>query len=236
VNGRHTTNGYEYDKPRSTFETGKSYRTRGGSIAGPLRTNQDFSGKTYPLAGQIGCEAQTWTSEGRYSIANEGKLDLLPGAIEDERPAPVSITVTEADRMKARTNAIEARLKFLEKGVDVRLSVLERKHADMDEAVAYINGKSTDDRIEALEKCVKGILKHHGLMVGDYGMVHPVPETESAATTKRTIKGGWVNVYSGIDRNIGLGGVYEDKVDADTYGNHRIACIRIPDITEGEGL
>jgi hypothetical protein len=59
---------------------------------------------------------------------------------------------------------------------------------------------------------------------------------------KRIIKGGWVNVYRG-DYNgahIDASKRWANKGDAeaDTFGDtrERIACIFIPNITEGEGL
>lgn len=51
-------------------------------------------------------------------------------------------------------------------------------------------------------------------------------------SAKRTIKGGWVNVY-----RHGGGMYHPTREDADSSGiNNRIACIQIPDFQEGEGL
>lgn len=50
-------------------------------------------------------------------------------------------------------------------------------------------------------------------------------------------KGGWVNVYSARGGRTSLSGFYPTKADAHAGSSpDRIACIQIPDITEGEGL
>jgi uncharacterized coiled-coil protein SlyX len=126
--------------------------------------------------------------------------------------------------LQGHIDKLNARFENLELLRLARIARLEAKHAEMDEAVAYLNGKNTDDRLNALEKA-----NELTAAVGRLAAVKP-------DAAKRTIKGGWVNVYRGIERLTGLGSLYEDKVDADTFGNGRIACIRIPDITEGEGL
>jgi hypothetical protein len=52
--------------------------------------------------------------------------------------------------------------------------------------------------------------------------------------------GGWVNIY-GDHNNYLIGGLFSTKQDADNYAasgriaSGRIACIRLPDFTEGEG-
>jgi hypothetical protein len=59
------------------------------------------------------------------------------------------------------------------------------------------------------------------------------------ATPKRTIKGGWVNVYEAHEPPYTwIGGPYTSREGADRAFSDRprIACIQIPDITEGEGL
>lgn len=54
---------------------------------------------------------------------------------------------------------------------------------------------------------------------------------------KRVIKGGWINVYEGPKGSANIGALCESKVEADMFHSpSRVACIQIPDITEGEGL
>lgn len=60
----------------------------------------------------------------------------------------------------------------------------------------------------------------------------------SDSAEKATIKGGWVNVYRNVDADgtMMFGRVHSSREEADTHHLKRIACIQIPDITEGEGL
>lgn len=55
---------------------------------------------------------------------------------------------------------------------------------------------------------------------------------------KRTIKGGWANVYRYHNGNIQITPcMFRTRAECDGEGtDHRIACIQIPDIEEGEGL
>lgn len=45
---------------------------------------------------------------------------------------------------------------------------------------------------------------------------------------------GWVNVYWGSV--IEFSDLFDTKERADKYGDNRIACIQIPEFTEGDGL
>ncbi len=64
---------------------------------------------------------------------------------------------------------------------------------------------------------------------------------EHPAPAKRTIKGGWLNVWANptADRVVGPI-VFNSRFEADRSARidsgTRIACIKIPDFTEGEGL
>lgn len=92
---------------------------------------------------------------------------------------------------------------------------------------------SLEERIEIIERFLSSI--------GPFEGFKAEPEIFPA---KRTIKGGWVNVYriSGVDESIGFSRVHPLRPDADTNHNQnanhlsRIACIHIPDFEEGEGL
>jgi uncharacterized coiled-coil protein SlyX len=57
--------------------------------------------------------------------------------------------------------------------------------------------------------------------------------TAAADRAKPTIKGGWVNVYCDF-----ISRIHQTKAEADgaVSNETRLACIQIPDITEGEGL
>jgi hypothetical protein len=90
------------------------------------------------------------------------------------------------------------------------------------------------------------LLDKLGYEIGDYGRVKQkaAPFMSTAVDPpKRTIKGGWVNVY--VRRppgeretlNDSLVTFYVTRQAADAAAaSNRIACIQIPDITEGEGL
>lgn len=58
------------------------------------------------------------------------------------------------------------------------------------------------------------------------------------ASIKRVYKGGWVNVeHDNPGMPLRIIGLFKDKAKADACAlTSRIACIQIPDITEGEGL
>lgn len=64
---------------------------------------------------------------------------------------------------------------------------------------------------------------------------------EEPTPPKRTIKGGWVNVWFKGGGGVALDpNIRDTKASADSYASgdegRRIACIQIPDFTEGEGL
>lgn len=99
--------------------------------------------------------------------------------------------------------------------------------------------------LEHAERARGGTISYEGMVVA--GM--PMRPVDSAAwtgrrkTPKRTIKGGWINVFSGRQ----LSGIFSNQYDAINNGKHHvkigdmgmgapIACIHIPDFTEGEGL
>lgn len=90
-------------------------------------------------------------------------------------------------------------------------------------------------QIGTLQKTLLRLIDHLGLMVGDYGRVYPKPEP------KPTVKGGWMNVWRDDSGNLEYGKPYPNQGEAMIARSkcsslHFVACIQIPDITEGEGL
>lgn len=88
---------------------------------------------------------------------------------------------------------------------------------------------SLEERVEIIERFLSSI--------GPFEGFKAEPEIFPA---KRTIKGGWVNVYPGRGYLTPLDGPHPAKNVADAWAagdeRDRIACIQIPDFQEGEGL
>lgn len=88
-------------------------------------------------------------------------------------------------------------------------------------------------QIATLQRTVDRLFEHLKLYVGDYGRIYPKPEP------KGVMRGGWINVYR-YDRVPVLHVspiIFRTREECDTEGTgHRVACIHIPDFTEGEGL
>jgi len=112
-------------------------------------------------------------------------------------------------------------------GVNARLDGVDRRMTNL--------GHKADGahaRIGAVMQIVEKIRKRHD----DFFCIEP-----DGSQPKRTIKGGWLNVWAvdggGRAMNPTL---FDTKDEADKHAAEdsgtRIACIQIPDITEGEGL
>lgn len=107
------------------------------------------------------------------------------------------------------------------------------------------NGGFAEDhlkRIKALESVVLFIKPDLSKVAPNHPDVIACgnPECGQCYSPKRTIKGGWINVFGGRQ----LSGIFSNQYDAINNGNYHakggmgapIACIQIPDIQEGEGL
>ena len=89
-------------------------------------------------------------------------------------------------------------------------------------------------KIEQLTERADVVDRRLGQIIAHVG----VPMNAAAPPTKRTIKGGWVNVYDYGHGVLHCSPIFfRTRAECDTEGtNSPIACIQIPDITEGEGL
>jgi hypothetical protein len=203
-----------------TFEAGKTYRTRQGWFV-KIREIKERS--NYPLGGMFDrlTGNQWWTAQGRYRAYADGdhEHDLMPGAIEDGHGAQADINKMMNARpeptMESRVSALECQMPAA-----LGLTPTDRPATPVEEAINALH-----DRL----KIVEGFLRRY---------TFPEP-LNTSAEAKRTIKGGWVNVYDEHENyGLPLGKVYGTKAlaDADECSSHRLACIHIPDITEGEGL
>lgn len=120
-----------------------------------------------------------------------------------------------------------------EYGIVSRLEALEKPHIDVIAGMAAKIDESAQ-HIGTLQQMVRLLMDK----VGKLEVAAVCDPIIASAEPKRTIKGGWVNVYAG---DLGFASLsewtYETKGEADYKANRgRIACIQIPDITEGEGL
>lgn len=114
-----------------------------------------------------------------------------------------------------------------------RIAELERQ---MPAALGFTPTKRdatpVETAIECLHDRINALEKHTGL---DARVSLPEqffnPDIKRPEAAKPTIKGGWVNVY------LRSSAWHPTREDADgSKSPKRIACIQIPDITEGEGL
>lgn len=115
------------------------------------------------------------------------------------------------DTLKTQDRAIgilDERVDNLEKHCEALQGNLDQLRASMVE-----NFQLTDNRLAALETAS---VAYEGVTVAG----------------KRVIKGGWINLFDGGVTS----SLYADKWEAQAKGAGRIACIQIPDITEGDGL
>lgn len=252
------------DQPK--FEAGKSYRTREGGKTGPLSLRAGDSAfvatlVSGPHSGQWG-----WNRDGASSTGNISPLDLLPGAIEDEKEAAepwpdanvndrltaLEAAVVDRERMSdlrqihSRLNRQAEKIETIRNvSFDEWAKLNSRTEALTRELASHrINTASllldNDERLDHTNQRVDALEKAAELTaaVNRLAAIKPQPTHPAFDPPKPTIKGGWVNVYR--DRS-GVAAriadyVWADKEDADAAGIDRIACIQIPDIQEGEGL
>jgi len=135
--------------------------------------------------------------------------------LRDER-IPPTIELLDEDTLKTQDRAIGI--------LDERVDNLE-KHCE-----------ALQGRIEAVERTRGAFTSLLGLLgyeIGDFGRVQP---KRQEASIKRIYKGGWANVVVDRGGKLHIGYAWLTKAEADGLAAGRIACIQIPDITEGDGL
>jgi len=145
--------------------------------------------------------------------------------------------VADRDRADGFIEDRIERLEMLYEMMHGMINSLQRRVAEQDDVYNRLNhiekdlqaalGKTSNDwprEPTAIEKRITALQNDIGIAV--------------RSAPRRTIKGGWVNVYQGMLGFAAFGNTtFETKGEADFKGGpNRIACIQIPDITEGEGL
>lgn len=115
-----------------------------------------------------------------------------------------------------------------------QIEALEKRCTDLGHKAdgAHTRVGAQQGQVDALRKHLNQLITILGYEIGDYGRVQL---KRQEASIKRIIEGGWVNFYP--EGGWGPDGPHATKHKADCQaGTGRIACIQIPDITEGEGL
>jgi hypothetical protein len=153
-------------------------------------------------------------------------------------------------------------IRLVADGAHIRLDVLRDDIAGLKKWQAHIekhlSSPRIDNRFEQLDSEVAFLARYLGFEVADGNFVKidgkPVRPIMTVTQTppnmaaepkpmtpfKRTIKGGWMNVYAASPeqkRDLGWRYHFATRELADKFaGPLRTACIQIPDFTEGEGL
>jgi hypothetical protein len=237
--------------PKPSFEVGKHYRTREGWI---VKLRELVAGSVYPLGGMFDriIGNHWWRSNGRwlhYTDA-EHKRDLMPGAIEDE-PVAVEGTMTPeqfdidmlmraVDRQRseiaAQTNVIAGMAAKIE-AHECTIANLNRQSQGHSRITATL-GQRVEEHSDRLDRLAIELGGKVNALLSAESMRDAC--TAAADRAKRTIKGGWVNVWQNPRGFVLSAFPHQTKASAhDEAVNDtgvRIACILIPDITEGQGL
>jgi hypothetical protein len=218
--------------PKPTFEAGKSYRMSDGRTAGPLensRVQHVGYPARYPLCAMVGGWLMSWTAEGSWTLCGPSQNDLLPGAIEDEKAVdPICVLQGQIDALSENQERLLDRINSMERARSVAMGVSDKMSTKLDAHDEAIE-KGFDVRISVLEHKAASLedrLDRHAIEISSKVNARTEPP-------KRTIKGGWLNVYPA-----GAGFyLYPTREEADLRASsRRVACIMFPDITEGEGL
>lgn len=223
-----------------SFEAKKTYRTQHGRTAQVCNDHGAAHSLPYRIVVLGDC---MWAArDGAFKIYGDGDR-MLPGAIEDEKPKveQAGLMVVDAFEMHRRFNVVTDTMDELRRRINVQGTTIAGMAAKIEGMQVYIDGSDArfdnhgtrlmnlQDRICKLEDRVD----YHGIRL-------PTPEP-----TKPTIKGGWVNVMDAptLDQGRMLMGPYDSRDEADSFFRdrrdpryRRLACIQIPDFTEGEGL
>jgi hypothetical protein len=263
------------DPPAPTFEIGKTYRTAAGHIMNIVREfDGGFIGKRQDPYGNLPTDLLINLIYDRTGVAmgdnDWSNYRLLPGAIEDEKPAPLDGNWKELpDRVddlgaehvaiRGRLDALERRQHTAENELGKGLSQVEERmdglvleggnrwraiHGRLDansEKITQVESDA-DHRMTSLDQRINDAHKRTDLILNKAEVADAVERLDARYLgEKRTIKGGWVNVWAHEQGGRVAGPQFFDtKEDADHSATRdagrRIACIHIPDITEGEGL
>lgn len=187
--------------------------------------------------------------------ATDARMDRLSGIITelDRRCTDLGHKADGAHtRIKAQTervDALEARsawkllasllAEFHGKDVEKRLTAIEKRNG----LLAASEGRfPTNAEIAAMGPSDPAKTYKRTNEIAAAAVREAMPELAAAVdAAKRTIKGGWINVWAkDFDCRVAGPGIFASKEIADDWASRdagrRIACIRIPDFTEGEGL
>ena len=220
------------------FEIGKTYKTRSGRKAKVIYLTDNRL---------IGIDlddnsAEDWRFNGQYESRAGSGMDLLPGAIEDEKPdidviAGMAAKIDELENRAANTSISNARMISKIDESAQHIGTLQQMVRLLMDKVEAQGGQISD----LFSQIRKQRLQLRGDLPIDAGITkdHWKPTQEMvdravamSSPPKRTIKGGWLNVYRGDHMPW-----HVDREEADEAASpSRIACIQIPAITEGEGL
>jgi len=189
-----------------TIEVGKTYRTRSGLTAGIAAIRDDDRAIEGWVDFDKGRSRVCWWPDGSISPGRDDPLDLIPVEIDEPEAEPLTPT--------------DQRIQLLFDG----LARVEQRLAKMAEEQAA-DVRQAHNRMTRLSAIIDGVDKAREVLRKDM----------DERFTKRTIKGGWLNMYPD-----GNHFPHPDRASADkaslTAASDRIACIQIPDVTEGEGL
>jgi hypothetical protein len=167
------------------FEVGKIYRTRDGSTA----KIKDIILDKYALRGVVGREDHCWTFDGDWNqYGGEFGLDLMPGAIEEEKPEVIEVEcqqrqidilrrefnaqATAIAIMGATIVALDQHLNARDNGIARRIVRIESRIDGVDHRVEEMDElplRNMLARIETSEECGRNThqrLEGHSQQIG----------------------------------------------------------------------
>lgn len=116
---------------------------------------------------------------------------------------------------------------------ETRFDRIERRLDDLDTSASAVH--------RALALTLKPDENMYGEITKPTQWDHPTAfvETKAGVRPKKVYRGGWANVYwSEYRQRLTVGAVCRNKSECDAAADRSaiVACIRIPDVTEGDGL
>jgi hypothetical protein len=130
--------------PKPLFEIGKIYRTRDGSTA----KIKDIILDKYALKGVVGPEDHCWTFDGDWNqYGGECGLDLMPGAIEEEKPEAIEVECQQR-QIDVLRHAFNAQANVIA-GMAAKIEVLDQHLNARDDGIAR--------RIVGIESRIDGV-------------------------------------------------------------------------------
>lgn len=194
----------------TVFEAGKTYRAVNNALMKVIEVRADGGFRACTIKhgnGNPNIVSVVYDSRGVTIQPGWSDYNLFYGAVEEE---------SEAVKAYRATHAMAERIDNLE------------KHCE-----------ALQGRLDQADNEIGFLARHLGFSVADGQIVrlNGDPIRQSEASIKRVIKGGWVNVYKKDGAVGAIGPIYQNKGLCDHFRMADvIACIQIPDITEGEGL